>query len=183
LAYEKTIKTVYKHKTWGILMRTAGIISNNFNRLLEAFNRMPYETLRLVDAAGGTMPQMDVLIVQDAKPALIKSVRMLPDSAYLILNTDKREILPLLPAGREVYKLITYGFNGKACVTASSTMDGMLQACVQRGFVTLDGNLREPCEFGLPATGDCGDMLGLTAALLVCGIISRLTFNRQKLLG
>jgi hypothetical protein len=114
---------------------------------------------------------MDVLIVQDAKPALINSVKMLPDSAYLILNTDKREILPLLPSGREVYKLLTYGFNGKACVTASSMMDGMLQACVQRGFVTMDGNLCEPCEFGFPATGDNEDMLGLAAALLVCGII------------
>jgi hypothetical protein len=152
-------------------MRTAGIISNNFNRLCDAFNRMPYGKLRIVDAVNGSVSALDVLIVQDAKPALIKSVRMLQNNAYLILNTDKREILPLLPAGQEVYKLITYGFNGKACVTASSTMDGMLQACVQRGFVTLDGNLREPCEFGLPATGDSGDMLGLAAALLVCGII------------
>jgi hypothetical protein len=152
-------------------MRTAGIISNNFNRLRDAFSLMPYRELRLVDAATGPVPFIDALIVQDAKPALINSVKILPNSAYLVLNTDKREILPLLPSGREVYKLITYGFNSKACVTASSMMDGMLQACVQRGFVTLDGNLREPCEFGFPTTGDNEDMLGLATALLVCGII------------
>jgi hypothetical protein len=114
---------------------------------------------------------LDALILHDAKSALIHSVNLLVDNAYLIINMDKRDILPLLPKRCGAYKLLTYGFNCKACVTVSSTMGGMLQACVQRGFVTLDGDLREPCEFGFPLEGDCEAALGFAAALMVCGNI------------
>jgi hypothetical protein len=152
-------------------MRTVGIISNNAEQIFETFDSIPHSGVRLVNASGENDVMLDALIVQDAKPALLNSVNFLNDGAYLILNMDKREIRPLLPGSCEAYKLITYGFNRKACVTASSTMDGMLQACVQRGFITLDGDLREPCEFGLPLEGDSETALGIAAALMVCGNI------------
>ncbi len=150
-------------------MRTVGIIGGNGSALLEGAKRLARGGLRFVDAAAHAGGPLDALIVWDAQPALIKSVRMLREGAYLIINIDKREILPLLSNWRGALRLLTFGFNGKACVTASSTSDGVL--CVQHSFKTLDGALREPCEFGFPLENNCVSALGFAAALLVCGII------------
>lgn len=70
--------------------------------------------------------------------------------------------------------IITYGFNGKASVTASSISDDALQVCIQRGFKTLSGIPYEPQEFKTPYPQEVNplNVLGAVTACAVCDILS-----------
>ena len=93
----------------------------------------------------------EVMLVQSETEGLSKMAASLDAADYLVVNADQRGIFPALSESRA--RIITYGFNGKACVTASSVDDGRckccnsLQVCIQRGFRTLSGGLYEPQEF------------------------------------
>ena len=90
---------------------------------------------------------------------------------FFIMNPDQKDILAYAADSRGV--LITYGFNNKVCVTASSVMENEIQICVQRDLPTLSGRSIEQQEFGVSAEtarGGPEDMLAAITAALVADV-------------
>ena len=116
-------------------------------------------------------PKVDVLVAAEASPILKNIVPKLDRNDYLIVNADDKAILPLLSQSEAT--LITYGFNTRACITASSVTDEKLQVCIQRAFQGIDGEERLPQEFSARVkTEENSDfVLAAAAAWAVCGAI------------
>ena len=83
------------------------------------------------------------------KVDILKS--MLKDAKYLIVNSDIEANLSILD-NLEV-KVVTYGFNSKATITASSVTDEDMLICVQRSIEDINGKEIEPQEISVGKAG------------------------------
>ena len=92
----------------------------------------------------------------------------------IIMNADEKHY-----AGIKLTKpmrLITYGYNSKSTITASSVVvheNISVQCCIQRQFATLSGEVLEPQEFLVRTS--ClelkeDDILAAVAVALLCGV-------------
>jgi len=117
-------------------------------------------------------PKVNVLVAAEASPVLVNLVPKLEQTDYLVVNSDDKEIFPLLSQSEAT--LITYGFNGKACITASSVTDEGLQVCIQRAFHDMDGEEQLPQEFSakMRIRENSDSVLAAAAALAVCGVMA-----------
>ncbi|NLM13913.1 MAG: hypothetical protein GX209_09240 [Epulopiscium sp.] len=97
----------------------------------------------------------------------------LSKDAVSIVNADDRSIFKLLKGNKT--HLITYGFNSKASITASSIQEEefnkRVQCCVQRTLTTFSGRELEPQEFSitLPLNNDqevYSALAAVTAAMI-----------------
>ena len=70
---------------------------------------------------------------------------ILLNAEYLILNSDINVKL----VGNLNLKVITYGFNSKATVTASSITEEEMLVCIQRNIVDMYNNKFEPQEINI----------------------------------
>lgn len=73
--------------------------------------------------------------------------KMVKKAKYLILNSDLKDninILDEIPC-----KIITYGLNQKATITASSIGESNIIVCVQRKIETVNGNTKEVGEYNI----------------------------------
>jgi len=145
-------------------MPAVGMISNNGHKMTRAF-------LHLCQGAASCYtitenqphgPKVNVLVADAPTPVLSAVVPRLTSEDYLIVNADDASIFPAL--GQTQAKVITYGFNSRACITASSVSEDGLQVCIQRAFVDMEGTERTPQEFAAPVTS-----LGAAAAWAVLG--------------
>jgi len=100
----------------------------------------------------------DVLLLHDLpnSPA--------PTAGTVVLNSDESGLTDLLNDVNPQL-LITYGFNSKASITASSVCEGTCCICVQRAFTTTTGVHRDQQEFTV-MTRDPGVTLAAVSALL-----------------
>lgn len=71
---------------------------------------------------------------------------ILLNAEYLILNSDINVKIDLIE--NLDLKVITYGFNSKSTVTASSVTEEML-ICVQRNIINIKGKKIEPQEINI----------------------------------
>lgn len=87
---------------------------------------------------------------------------------FLILNTDKRA-----RSKGACTNILSYGFNSKASVTASSVADGAMQVCIQRGFKSMGQQSYEPMEFKTVCPADVNplNVLGAVCACAVCDLL------------
>ena len=108
-----------------------------------------------------------VWILQDVTAYNSYAVKQVKEDGYLIVNADS-PIIPVSGPG----DIITYGFNSKASITASSVADEVLQVCIQRGFKTMDRHFYEPQEFKTPCPSSVNpiNVLGAITACAVCDI-------------
>lgn len=97
----------------------------------------------------------------------------LTNNTVSIINADDRSIFKLLKGNKT--HLITYGFNSKASITASSVqqeeLNRCVQCCVQRTLTTFSGRKLEPQEFSisLPLSQDqeiYSALAAITAAMI-----------------
>ena len=111
---------------------------------------------------------LDILIINNIPERVLDNVHLSPK--IVIANSDDAHILEFIstmPA-----KIITYGFNPKAAITASSHIDDAFVICVQRGMATLNGTPILPREFTIdfrPLSQTDGYVMGAVTAALVCG--------------
>ena len=128
-------------------MPSVGIVGNNGREMARAFLRLSQGAASCyhITEKQSVGPKVDVLVAAEASPVLKFIIPDLGRDDYLIVNADDKEIFPLLE-GSEA-QLITYGFNARACITASSVTDDGLQVCIQRAFYGMDGEERLPQEF------------------------------------
>jgi hypothetical protein len=145
-------------------MPSVGIIGLNGREMTRAFLRMSEGAASCYHITDKQTlgPKVNVLVAAEASPVLAEVAPTLGSDDFLIVNSDDKNIFPLpenVPA-----KLITYGFNNRACITASSVTNDGVQVCVQRGFKGMDGVEREPHEFAARVSGCENSMSVLGAA-------------------
>ncbi len=75
---------------------------------------------------------------------------MLKDTKYLIVNSDIETNLNILD--NLELTVITYGFNSKSTITASSVTDDDLLICIQRNLIDINGKEIEPQEINVCKT-------------------------------
>lgn len=110
-----------------------------------------------------------VWIIQENCGYNVHTNSLLEGIELFIINADNP--IMQIPNGRGI---ITYGFNSKASVTASSVTDGTMQVCIQRGFKTLGERFYEPQEFKVSCPTEVNplNVLGAVTACAVCDIFT-----------
>lgn len=144
-------------------MSSVGILGKSGREMTRAFLRMSQgkaSCYHITDRQS-MGPKINVLVAAEASDVLPEVVKSLTGDDFLIVNSDDAGIFPLPEMNA---KLITYGFNNRACITASSVTNDGVQVCVQRGFRGLDGSEREPHEFSARAKAGENSMSVLGAA-------------------
>lgn len=150
-------------------MPSVGIVGNKGREMARAFLRLSQGAANCYHITDKQRlgPKVDVLIASEASPVLGSIVPALGRGDYLVVNADDKEIFPLLAENQA--QLITYGFNTRANITASSVTDDGLQVCIQRAFLGMDGTEREPQEFSarVGRSEESESVLGAAAAWAV----------------
>lgn len=95
--------------------------------------------------------------------------RIIEKANYLIVNSDIKENLDMLLNMKAT--IITYGFNSKATITASSVQDEEMIICVQRTMQTIKGKIIEPQEFIVPIYENVECTMSIITTLLLYGKI------------
>ncbi|MCL2187821.1 MAG: hypothetical protein FWC16_02175 [Defluviitaleaceae bacterium] len=145
-------------------MPSVGMVGTNGQQMARAFLNLCHGAANCyhITESKPLGPKINVLVADASEPVLSTIIPKLSCDDYLIINADDAEIFPAL--GQTQAKVITYGFNPRACITASSVTEDGLQVCIQRAFVDLEGVERAPQEFSAPVTS-----LGAAAAWAVVG--------------
>ncbi|MCL1844002.1 MAG: hypothetical protein FWF79_09330 [Defluviitaleaceae bacterium] len=149
-------------------MPSVGIVGLNGREMTRAFLRMSQGAASCyhITERQTNGPKLDVLIASEASPVLTAIIPSLKREDFLIINADDKTIFPFLTNCEA--KLITYGFNNRACITASSVTNDEMQVCIQRNFQGINGEDREPGEFSARVNGETSmSVLGAAAAWAV----------------
>ena len=152
-------------------MLSVGVIGNSGKEIAKTFLRMYPDMIQCYHITEDTPPptKVNVLVAAEPSPLLASVLPTLGYGDYLVVNADDRRIFPLLDLCGA--KLITYGFNTRACITASSVTRDDMQICIQRAFYGIDGAERVPCEFSAKLDSHESSFTVLGAAA-VCAVLS-----------
>ncbi len=155
---EKMIKMILDEK----LDKDSNIIIIN-SKSVENLKNIKFETILIAN---------DNAIVKENQEALTK---ILINSKYLIINADIE--LQLHLEEKVELNVITFGFNPKATITASSVEDDIL-LCIQRNIKDINENLIEQQEMKIRFFGEniginTNNLMGISAILLLYGKISQ----------
>lgn len=98
--------------------------------------------------------------------------QILENTNYLIINSDMKTNLEMLDNLN--VNVITYGFNSKATITASSVTEENILLCVQRNIQTVKGETMESQEIKIgldkPDVMDTpNNIMGIATLLLIYG--------------
>lgn len=109
-------------------------------------------------------------IILDRKFNNEKKLKMvLKNVKYLIINCDVVKSLNVL--NDIEINVITYGFNSKATITASSVGEEEILVCLQRNIINAKKQKVEPQEVKIEIQNDAMSTMAITAILLIYGKI------------
>lgn len=97
---------------------------------------------------------------------------LLKNTKYLIINSDMAyESLELI--NNMKLNVITFGFNQKATITASSVEDNLMM-CLQRRIIDINKNILEPQEIVIKTinkklSNSTHNLMGIASTLLIYG--------------
>lgn len=91
--------------------------------------------------------------------------KLLKNTKYLIVNSDIISNLNILDNLQ--ITVITYGFNSKATITASSVDEEEVLVCIQRNIVNNQGKSIEPQEIKMKIEKDVNCAMAISAILLI----------------
>lgn len=94
---------------------------------------------------------------------------LLKNVKYLVINSDIGCNLNLLD--NLEMTVITYGFNSKSTITASSVNEEEVLVCVQRNILDVKKRKIEPQEIKREMQNDASSTMAITAILLIYGKI------------
>ena len=155
---EKIIKMILDEK----LNESNNIIIIN-SKSVDNLKNIKFETVLITDNNN---------IIKENKEAINKIVS---NTKYLIINADIE--LELQLEEQVELNVITFGFNPKATITASSVEDEIL-LCIQRNIKDIDENLVEQQEIKVRFFGEniginTNNLMGISAILLLYCKISQ----------
>lgn len=130
--------------------------------LRELFVKEPQKPLISLIEEGTEAAKRDILLLNEPFPGTFNSFEMLGET--LVINSDEKALEDFIGLIRPRL-IITYGFNSKASVTASSLSEGVCCVCVQRAFTTMSGIRRERQEFTIPSSNPSVTLAAVSAAL------------------
>lgn len=89
------------------------------------------------------------------------------DKSITIVNVDDKKLISTLEG--KLQHVVTYGFNSKASITTSSTMDNLLDGsfmlCLQKSIPARNGLVMEPQEYKLKLAPDEYEAHNILAAV------------------
>lgn len=91
------------------------------------------------------------------------------DIKMILVNTDEIDSVRVFGGRRG--NLISYGFNSKASVTASSVRDNVVTVCIQRTLPTLSGGKIEQQEFNLTVNSEQRNNIAYLLAAVTVAMI------------
>lgn len=103
------------------------------------------------------------------KREIVKNI--IKKASYLLINSDEKINLDLLE--NIDLNVVTFGFNSKSTITASSVRDEAILLCVQRNIKLITGNKIEPQEISIRKVEQklpTNIMMGIATILLLYGI-------------
>ena len=125
----------------------------------------------------------DILLLNQ-KPMGVETKSVMCEAA--VVNTDDKQISKFLKGLNT--RVITYGLNSKASVTASSLGDDRLVFCVQRSFLSLSGIevlqqefAIEPRFFGIQAQNDSLFVINCILPAVAAALVADVDFFNHKL--
>lgn len=80
-----------------------------------------------------------------SKKEIVKNI--IKKAKYLVINSDEKINLNLLE--NMDLNVITFGFNSKSTITASSVKDENILLCIQRNVLSINRNIIEPQEISI----------------------------------
>ena len=124
----------------------------------------------------------NIMVLNEGRPnlSLARALDAVIAGGVIIMNSDERNFAGLRLS--KPVRLITYGYNPKSTVTASSIVVHeyiSIQCCIQRQFTTLSGTVLEPQEFMVRtnqmelATGDI--LAAVSVAMLLGASIDKIS--------
>ena len=78
------------------------------------------------------------------KNKILQIENILKRAQYIIINSDIEIDFKVFVS--ESTKVLTYGFNSKATITASSITEENILVCIQRNIINIKGKIIEPQE-------------------------------------
>ena len=109
-----------------------------------------------------------IILAREFKhPEILKKI--IENTPYLIINSDLEKNLELLENVKAT--VITYGFNSKATITASSVEEDEILLCIQREIEDKNGNIVEPQEIKIPLCENVNCTMAVAGCLLLYGKI------------
>ena len=91
--------------------------------------------------------------------------KMLENSTYVVINSDIENNFELIEDLNAT--VVTYGFNSKATITASSVGEEEMMICLQRTIQNKNKENIEPQEIKVPIYEDASCTMAVTAILLL----------------
>lgn len=129
------------------------------------FKNIKFETIIIMSNNKNTFLNEAKLNEKNVIKGIIASAK------YLVVNADEEINLNLL---QEISgKVITYGFNSKSTITASSVKEDSILLCVQRNIQNIAGNNIELQEFNINKTiskTPTDIVMGIATVLLLYGV-------------
>lgn len=149
---EKLIKEIFNN-----IKNRKIIIFNEDN--IENFKNITFETIAIISSDTKILDKNEILknIISKAK--------------YLIVNADIYGYLKIV--NNMNLNILTYGFNSKSTITASSVDDENILICIQRNIFNINNIMIEPQEIKISKKNNklnTALTMGVTAILLLYGI-------------
>ena len=150
-------------------MYLVGIISEN-KEIIRALEKNNKKKVDFIDLDLKTIEnfkniKFDAILIYNLKNynKIINFKKIIQNSYILVINTDIKDNLKVLDNLNGM--VITYGFNPKATVTASSVNDDNISICIQRIIEDIKGEKIEPIEYVEDITGfkniEISDVIGV----------------------
>ena len=124
---------------------------------IENFKNITFETIAIFSNKSNTFEKKETML------------KIIEKAKYIIINAD--EEITLEKIGNIKSNIISYGFNTKSIVTASSVDDDSMLICLQKAITSRIGNKIEEQEILVPIQQECkantNTIMGVIAILLV----------------
>ncbi len=126
---------------------------------IDNFKNITFETIAIFSSQSSAFKKKEAII------------KILEKAKYFIINADEEITLECVKNIRA--KIISYGFNTKSTVTASSVKEDNILVCLQRTILNRLDKKIEPQEILIPLEEhkvNTSTMMGIISILLVYGI-------------
>jgi len=132
-------------------MFLVGVLADKKTQKMLEQNR---EDVKIIPVSPETMKNMknvtfDTMIIDKEMEDMERIEPFIKKSEYIVFNSDRKNAIPQMK--NKQASLITYGFNSKSTVTASSIMEEEILICLQRDVKSKEGTMIEPQEFWVRA--------------------------------